>query len=248
MSERQPFAWAAVIAATTKTNRVTAFFELLSVPLSYVIVNATRLSANTVTRIGGVFGIAGSILFMTGKPLAAGFAYAAFLLLDCSDGAVARLRRTVSLKGADLDLWTDRVVLLTAVLSFSGSYAASNKPMAAWLCAGYLAAHYLTDLGWLMAERRRASLPPQFDDLKALLAVKMPVRSAVGHAWIRRIARLEHAIRPAPWLCNIVFLLGACLMPKEAGYSVAAALSLLLWAIAMPRIAYRLKRSMLAAA
>jgi phosphatidylglycerophosphate synthase len=156
MSARTRYGWSEVVSATSRGNLPSAFFERLSVPMTYAIANRTSLSANQVTWAGGLCGLAGCGLFLSGHPLIAASAWFAFAMLDCSDGAIARLRGQASATGADIDLWTDRIVLLAAGLIFSWAFAARGDMLAAWLVQAYLAAHYCTDLGWLMAERLRA--------------------------------------------------------------------------------------------
>jgi phosphatidylglycerophosphate synthase len=181
--------------------------ELSSVPLTYLVVNGTKLSANTVTRIGGALGLGGSVLFLAGQSVAAGIAYLLFLWLDCTDGTVARLRGTVSLRGADLDLWSDRLCLFAAVLAFSAVYARSGHPLAAWLCGLYLATHYLTDLHWLMAMRQRTELPPQFEALKAQLDEAGTRHRPRVPQPLQRLVRVAGWLTPSAWVCNIAFLL-----------------------------------------
>lgn len=207
MEARPRFSWSDIARRTTTGTGIMAVAELSSVPLTYLVINGTNLSANAVTRIGGVLGLGGSALFLAGQPVAAGIAYLLFLWLDCTDGTVARLRGTVSLKGADLDLWSDRLCLFAAVLAFSAVYARTGHPFAAWLCGLYLATHYLTDLSWLMALRQRAQLPPQFDELKARLDAAGPQHATPGSRFLQPLARTVRWFTPTAWVCNIAFLL-----------------------------------------
>ena len=239
MTRAEAFRWSEILAATSQGNLVTAFFERLSVPLTYGIANWTHVSANQVTRAGGLCGLGGSVLFLLGHPTLAGCAYFAFLMLDCSDGAIARLRGQASSKGADLDLWTDRLVLLAAALGFSWVYAARGDTLAAWLVQAYLAAHYCTDLGWLMAERSRANRPTQFDALKAELHKSRTPTAFSSPRWVRAVGRFERAIRPQPWLCNVAFLLGPCLVSQSPRYALVG----LLWCLGTPRLIYLARRA-----
>ncbi len=207
MEARPRVSWSEIARRTTTGTGIMAMAELSSVPLTYLVVNGTNLSANAVTRIGGVLGLGGSALFLAGQPMAAGIAYLLFLWLDCTDGTVARLRGTVSLRGADLDLWSDRLCLFAAVLAFSAVYARSGHPLAAWLCGLYLATHYLTDLRWLMAMRQRAELPPQFEALKAQLDHAGPRRPSRVPQPLRPLVRVVGWLTPTAWVCNIAFLL-----------------------------------------
>jgi phosphatidylglycerophosphate synthase len=232
-----PFAWHQVVAATSVTNRLSAVFELLSVPITYALANWTRISANMVTRIGGSFGLVGAALFALQQPVAASLAFAAFLLLDCSDGALARLRKQESIRGANLDLWTDRAVLLVAALGFSGRFGVDGDALAAWLCLVYLAAHYLTDLGWLIAERQRAQLPPQSSALEAELRAKRPrPLPQLGQLYL-----IERSFAPVPWVCNGVFLVGTGLAGRIALILAIAALG---WYLLVPRLATAARRAL----
>ena len=207
MGARARFSWTDIVRRTTTGSGIVAMAERSSVPLTYLVINGTNLSANAVTRFGGALGLGGSALFLADQRVAAGIAYLLFLLLDCTDGTVARLRGTVSLKGADLDLLSDRLCLFSAVLAFSAFYARSGYPLAAWLCSLYLATHYLADLRWLMAMRRRAELPPQFEALKAHLDTAGPQRASRVPQRLQPLARTVAWLTPSAWVCNIVFLL-----------------------------------------
>lgn len=244
MSAQRQFGWSDIAAATQMGNATMRLFAAQSVPFTYVFANWTRLSANAATRIGGVCGLAGSALFVLDHRIAAGLAFAAFLLLDCTDGALARLRGAVSAKGADLDLWTDRFVLFAAALSFSAVHMIDGHMLAAWLCLGYLAAHYVTDLQWLIVERRRANLPPQFAALKEKLASTSTLPSTHLPGWLRTLVRAERSIRPAPWVCNIVFLLGSCFIPALPEVAMEIALGTLFWCIAATHLSNLARRSL----
>lgn len=216
---RTPFGFAEVQGATKRFNLTYNFFANCSIPLTWLIANYTRLSANSLTRIGGLAGLAGSALLWFGYPGWAALAFTLFLLLDCSDGAIARLKGEVSEQGASLDLFWDRTILFVAVLS----RCALLSGVSLLLCAAYLCLHYVTDLQWLMRLEQQAKHPAQWPELRAALHEQLPLAPQSVSA----LAKIYRAVRPDAWVCNIVFLLLPCLLPAMPLVSYGIAVSLL---------------------
>lgn len=232
---------AAVRTATKRFNWTYNLFADLSLPVTWLIANYSSLSANALTLLGGAAGLAGSVLLWAGQPAWAALLFAVFVLLDCSDGAIARLRGQVSAHGAALDLAVDRAVLLVAVLTRSAMALQGGEQLAAWLCAAYLALHYVTDLDWLMRLEREAGLPRQWPALRAELQARVPGAAArVGK--LRRFAGFARRLVPSAWECNIVFLLAPCLFPGKLTAATLTATGLLAFAIAANRAAPLLRR------
>jgi len=244
------FTYAAVRRATNKYNLLHDIFVVPSEPLSFFLVNFTSLSANTITILAAAFGLFGSLLFYREQWIAAGLAFAMFFILDCCDGAIARLRDQSSPGGADLDLTGDRLVLVTAVLSRVAFHIGRGERVAAWLCTGYLASHYFTDLQWLMHIRRQAERPRQFTALKEALHVQQASRGADAPARRRSVfqalvgvaSRLEMAWRPTPWVCNIAFLAGACFASGALAPIYLGSLLALQWPLLAGAIRRAVKR------
>lgn len=224
---------ASVRAATKRFNLTYNLFADRSIPLTWLIANHTRLSANTLTLAGGLAGMAGSALLWAGSPYLAACCFALFVLLDCSDGALARLKQEESVFGAQLDLYCDRGVLFIAVLSRLTILA----PGAQLLCAAYLCLHYITDLHWLMRLDREAKRPAQWPALKAALDAQMPTPPAAANP----LGRVYRAVMPDVWVCNIVFLLLPCLFPGWPLLTHALALLLLASCLCIPILIQRLR-------
>lgn len=224
-NDRAWFSFAAVRKATKKYNWVHDLFVWPSEPISYVIANCTPLPANAVTIAGALLGLAGTRLFALNHELAAALFYFLFFVLDCSDGALARLRQQTSRLGAMLDLVCDRLVLLVAASSRIFIHLEQHAAWSALLCAVYITVHEMTDWMWYRqsrAERIAARdhepviADPVFAKLQQLAAHALQSPSDKNMHWLPRVSRIESEIRPAPWVCNIFFLLGGCLLPQAA--------------------------------
>lgn len=215
-----------VRGATKRFNLAYNLFANCSIPLTWLIANHSRISANALTWTGGLAGLAGSALLWAGHPYLAALSFAAFLLLDCSDGAIARLKQQESESGARLDLIWDRGVLFAAVLSRS----ALLPPLGQLLCAAYLCLHYITDLQWLMRLDRDAKRPAQWAALKAALDSQRPPSPHGGNP----VGRIYRAVMPDSWVCNIVFLILPCLFPDWPLAAHGAALALLALCLGAP--------------
>ena len=93
----------------------------LTVPIipTWVVLNFTNWSANTVTILGFIFGTTGVVLsyFFGIEYLLYGFLV--FLVLDFVDGNVAKARGGGTSLGVILDMTVDRIVLLSSVFTLS---------------------------------------------------------------------------------------------------------------------------------
>lgn len=98
------------------------FFAPLIYPVVYVLVNFTRLSPNSITVIGGGFGIVAVVFAVLGKLNLCGLFFLVFFLLDCADGRIARLRGISSPFGALLDMRIDRFVFASAIVGLVYHY------------------------------------------------------------------------------------------------------------------------------
>lgn len=209
-SSAGPFSYADIRRNTVSYNLPDRLITSISEPISWVLVNHTAVSPNTLSLLGGAFGMLGALFFFREQWNAAGLAYLMFFVLDCCDGAVARVTNRTSAFGAFLDLFVDRAVLLVAVLTRAAYHSEHNQPVAAWLCAVYLASHYAVDLRWLMDLREQVDRPRQFRALAAVLRRQAPAAPRDGVPRVlRRIAR---NLLPSTWFCNIAFVLGGCFL------------------------------------
>ena len=102
--------------------------DFFSIILTYLIVNYTLISANTLTLCSLVFGVGGTIglYFNTVWIAVAGF-YISYVL-DFADGKVARLRKTASGNGKKLDMLADRVVFVFSIGGY-GYFFSQNDMM-----------------------------------------------------------------------------------------------------------------------
>lgn len=234
------YSWAEVGHATKSANSLERVFTILSEPISYFILNYTRLSPNAVTLLGVAFGICGAWFSLREEWFAAFFAYAIFFLLDCCDGAVARASGRTSASGAKLDLYGDRIVLFAAVLCRVAAHLDHAEAFPAWLCVLYLISHYIGDLGWLMRLRSQLELPSQWAELKGEMNRQVQAKrvsnggeAAWWRRWLSQAARAEREFEPTAWVCNIAFIAGACLVPQQPAPLYIAAIIALQWTPAM---------------
>jgi phosphatidylglycerophosphate synthase len=228
---RQAFSLTTAYYCTRLHNLPYNLLALPSVPLSWLLLNGTGLSANAVSWLAGLCGLAGVALFGAGYHAAAGIGLFLFFQLDCCDGTIARARGQVSPQGARLDLTVDRLVLFAFALTLMATNLLASQRLAAWLALGYLILHYVTDLMWLM------SLQTQVRELDqpAPSAPPPPVRAEATRTLLARafrgLLRLEGAVRPDAWVCNALFLLGPCLFPQARVWTAIVPLAALGWTL-----------------
>ena len=230
------YSYAEVVRQTKQFNLLYNVFTWPSMPLSFVLVNYTGISANAVTLTSGAAGLVGSVLFLVEQFKVAACAFGVFFVLDCTDGTIARLKGQASDRGGALDLFTDRVVLMVAVLSRIWWHNTNGQADEAVLCAVYLASHYLTDIHWLTRLRRTREKPPWIIQPSRREASQSGWRSNLG-----RLARVEWNLRPGVWVCNIAFLIGPCLFTTHAAAVYALSAFAMQWWPLMEFIRRRVK-------
>ena len=223
------YPFAEVRAATKKSNFAYNLFVWPSEPLTYLLVNFTPISANAVSLLAGAFGLLASLLYLNDTAYLAALSFAIFFLLDCSDGAIARLRDQASKLGGALDVACDRTVLTAAAITFGATAFQVGDYVAAGLCAAYFAAHSWLDLLWYRDEKHWAGLPSQSRQLMSQLRAQQRSGRRSLRGWGRLFSRIESALRPAPWVCNIIFLLGSCLFSSAQAPVFLSALTGIGW-------------------
>jgi phosphatidylglycerophosphate synthase len=225
---KQTYSLTTVYRCTRLHNLPYNLLALPSVPLSWLLLNHTRLSANATSVMAGTCGLAGVFLFAMGQPAWAALGLLLFFELDCCDGTIARARNQVSLLGGRLDLAIDRLVLFAFALTLMAIDLQAARPLVAWMVPGYLILHYVTDLMWIM------KLQGQIDQRGPKSAVS-PQGSMPAYARLPRILRvllhLESAVRPDVWVCNALFLLGPCLFPDHRLLTAIVPLAALGWTL-----------------
>jgi phosphatidylglycerophosphate synthase len=117
-----------------------------AVPLTWVILNFTSISANTITLTGLVFGVTGCLAAVVTQQLwYLGLGFCLFLVCDFVDGQVASARGKTQF-GAMLDLTTDRTVILLAVLSLGMRHASLGQSLELFLLLCYFGLCTYVDL------------------------------------------------------------------------------------------------------
>src|SRR5216117_1858065 len=114
----------------------------LSVHVTRWLLAHTRVSPNQITIVSLAIGLGAAAAFAATDPrvvVAGLLAFHAHVLLDYVDGEVARCRGLTSVRGAYLDLITDRVTFpLFIFCSAAGAYRAVGDPLL--LVAGFFGA------------------------------------------------------------------------------------------------------------
>lgn len=209
------------------------YMRRLSIYVTWLLVRA-RVPANAITVVMALVGLGGAVAFAgpgLGWAIAGAVLVQVYLLLDCSDGEVARWTRTTSAAGIYLDRLGHYVVeaALLVALGWRASFAGWSLSRSRYLLVGLAAAivHLLgkveTDL--VHVARARHGLLPVPDTAEAAAP------RARGLARLRRVAallplnRLTGAVE-ASWL-----ILGAAVADRLTDRAVTRGLMLGLAAI-----------------
>lgn len=93
--------------------------KYLTLPLTYFIVNYTKLTPNIITIFSLLFGITSAYFYFNNQVLLGALCYIFSYLMDAIDGKVARLKKIKSDYGAWLDIFVDRFnfIIITIALS-----------------------------------------------------------------------------------------------------------------------------------
>ena len=106
---------------------IAIFVEPLAIPVAWLTLNFTRLSANDVTWISLFCGVLGNLAGIFWHPLFTLIGFFTFYILDFVDGKVARATGTSSAYGKRLDVLVDRAVFSLSVLSLLHFHLANGK-------------------------------------------------------------------------------------------------------------------------
>ncbi len=175
----------------------------------------TPITANQVTFIMLLLGLASGALFIFNNywmSLAGGILAVFGLILDCTDGEIARYRKTSSLRGALLDRFTHMLVYPFMFVGITwGSYAESHDIRI--FIFGFLASLFtlLRYLIWLERESLLASKGKKIEDLSIVSTISSSTGQQ-GNLISRIMGKLSGKIPDVAWdifLTMIVFLVGA---------------------------------------
>lgn len=133
-------------------------------PLTLLVVNHTRLTPNTITVASIVLRLLSAVLFLTAVPsalIAGAVAFYLAYLLDCMDGAVARLKRMSSEFGRFLDHVGDMVGSLVSLAALAAGQHMLFTVMVVAMLFAHLAEYYISFLtSTIVAERPVAAMSP----------------------------------------------------------------------------------------
>ncbi|MBI9020964.1 MAG: CDP-alcohol phosphatidyltransferase family protein [Verrucomicrobia bacterium] len=133
----------------------------VAIPLSWVLLNFTSITANQVTLAGLTVGCLGAVcsFFWGLKFLVAGYLIA--FILDFADGTLARNGRGGGEQGVFLDVITDRTVLCFAAVMLSAHHVRLGQGLESFLLLLYLLAYLYEDIlsyGLRVAKNRSGQL------------------------------------------------------------------------------------------
>ncbi|GEM_PF-1091780 len=123
------------------------FLDPVSIRLTWLIANFTKLSPNAVTVLSFLFALVSAYLFYRGETLflvAGAFVYEFGFILDTVDGKLARLTGKSSTTGAFLDVYLDNISVFVNLFALvMGRFLISGEMK--YLIAGlvYLFVHFL---------------------------------------------------------------------------------------------------------
>ena len=130
----------------TKIDVYVQFFAcFFSLPLAWLIINFTSISANAITLASLFFGVSGAVLapIFGLKWLLVGFML--FVVLDLADGRVAVARGGETGFGAFLDLVSDRCVVISATVSLACYHMMHSEPVEMFLLIVYVMSIFFMD-------------------------------------------------------------------------------------------------------
>jgi len=133
------------------------FVYPLAIPLSWLLLNFTAVTANQLTLTGLVVGCLGAVLslFFGLKYLVIGYMTA--YVLDFADGTLARNGRGGGSKGVFLDIITDRTVLCVCVVALSAHHMRLEQGAASFCLLLYILSYLYEDVlcyGFRVAKNR----------------------------------------------------------------------------------------------
>jgi phosphatidylglycerophosphate synthase len=130
----------------------------IALPVTWVVVNHTKLTANSITLTGLGLGVAGGVATLLTQNLGwLGLGFCLFFLCDFVDGQVASVRGGTQF-GAMLDLASDFTVLLFATLCLGQTHLMSGQSVELFLLLCFVCLHNYIDLV-LFAKHRAATKP-----------------------------------------------------------------------------------------
>jgi len=137
------------------------FIYPLAIPLAWVLLTFSRVTANQVTLTGLCVGCLGAFcsFFFGLKYLAAGYLVA--YILDFADGTLARNGRGGGETGVFLDVITDRTVLCFCVVMLMAHHSQYNQATESFVLLLYILAYLYEDIlsyGLRVAKNRAGNL------------------------------------------------------------------------------------------
>jgi phosphatidylglycerophosphate synthase len=123
------------------------FLDPVSIRLTWLVANFTRLTPNAVTVLSFLFALVSAYLFYRGETpflVAGAFVYEFGFVLDTVDGKLARLTGRSSTTGAFLDVYLDNIsVFLNLFALVMGRFSITGEVKYIVIGLAYLFVHFL---------------------------------------------------------------------------------------------------------
>lgn len=101
--------------------------KYITIPITFLVVNYTRVTPNIISAISLVFGIMSAFFYFSGSLMLGAVFYIISYIFDAIDGKVARLTKTGKVYGAWLDIFIDRINLMLISTAISYNFFIENE-------------------------------------------------------------------------------------------------------------------------
>ena len=102
-------------------------FKYITIPLTYIIVNFTKITPNIISVISLLFGLYSAYSYFVGNAIVAAFSYLISYVFDAIDGKVARITNSGKPYGAWFDMAIDRINLILISTAIAYNYYVTHN-------------------------------------------------------------------------------------------------------------------------
>lgn len=148
--ERMKYSFAYMLKQNYDLSKVGVYIQLVScvfsLPIAWLILSFTNISANTITIVSFVLGVSGAVLGSVFGLHWLLIGFSLFLVLDLVDGRVAIGRGGGTEFGAFLDMVVDRCVVMSAAISLACHHMMRSEPVEMFLLVVYVMSLFFMDM------------------------------------------------------------------------------------------------------
>lgn len=167
-------------------NYIKLFIEPISIPIAWLLLSFTRLSANQITLFGCFLGIGGALIGTVKAPFIL-YGFLGFYYVDFVDGKVARALKASSPLGKRLDVLVDRAVFSACSLGLMHFHLGSMENAAPLTLFLFVVVYFYTDIIEYSGLVYRGALG------------KLPPKGTIAGEWTNAVIA-RHLISPERWL------------------------------------------------